>query len=165
MPHTVPDKGATVLSAGNGFEAQPRTEGDEAPERSALSQFDRLLERARIAEHGSADRRKDEFLATVCHELRSPIGAIQNAVKVLGRVGTKITVQHHMHELIERQAQQMAFLVGGLLDITRIVRGQLTLHCERVDLRTVLSNAVETLDWDLRGRRQRLSLTSPKSSV
>ena len=77
---------------------------------------------------GGADRLKDDFLASVCHELRNPIGGIRNAVRVLRKHdGQKTTVQHHMHELIERQAGQMVFLVSGLLDITRIVRGQLTL--------------------------------------
>jgi signal transduction histidine kinase len=147
-----------------GFDVQPEIDGDGA-DKSAFSQFDRPLAHARVGEPGSADRLKDEFLATVCHELRTPIGAIQNAVKVLSRGGTKVAVQHHMHELIERQAQQMAFLVGGLLDITRIVRGQLTLLRERVDLRTVLSDALETLEWDLRGRSHRLSQTCPESSV
>jgi signal transduction histidine kinase len=70
-----------------------------------------------------------------------------------------------MHELIERQAQQMAFVVAGLLDVTRIVRGQLTLRREPVDVRAILSNAVETLEWDLKGRSHRLSLTVPESSV
>jgi signal transduction histidine kinase len=74
-------------------------------------------------------------------------------------------VQHHLHELIERQAQQMALLVAGLLDITRIVRGQLRLRLERVDLRAVLSHAAETLEWDLRGHRHHLSLRWPESSV
>lgn len=71
----------------------------------------------------------------------------------------------HMHELIERQAQQMAFLVAGLLDITRIVRGQLTLQRERVDLCTVLANAIETLEWNLKGRSHRLSVRLPEPCV
>jgi signal transduction histidine kinase len=132
---------------------------------TAHDPFDRLMEHARLEELGSADRRKDEFLATVCHELRSPIGAIQNAVRVLrSQNDTRVAVRH-MHELIERQAQQMAFLVGGLLDITRIVRGQLTLQRERVDLQAVLRNALGTLEWDLKGRSHHLSLDLPDCSA
>ncbi|HWW22057.1 MAG TPA: HAMP domain-containing sensor histidine kinase [Steroidobacteraceae bacterium] len=153
-------------AAGNGLDGQPSIHGDEPLEGSATSQFDRRLHNARTEVLGGADRRKDEFLATVCHELRGPIGAIRNAVKVLRcQNDFKVAVQHHMHELIERQAQQMAFLVSGLLDITRIVRGQLALQRERVDLRAVLGNAVETLEWDLKGRSHQLSLTLPESSV
>ena len=164
-PHTVPDQGTSVLSVGNALEVHPGIDGDDARHRSAFNQFHPLMARERTEEPGSADRLKDEFLATVCHELRSPIGAIQNAVKVLrSQKGGKLVVQHHMHELIERQAQQ-AFLVAGLLDITRIVRGQLTLRRERVDLRAVLSNALETLEWELKGRSHRLSLRWPDFSV
>ena len=70
-------------SAGNAFEVPPGIDDDDARDRSAFSQFDPLMADARVEELGSADRLKDEFLATVCHELRSPIGAIQNAVNVL----------------------------------------------------------------------------------
>jgi len=166
VPYAVPDKGARALGAGNGFEVRTGIDMDDARDASALSQFEPLMARERVEEFGSADRLKDEFLATVCHELRGPIGAIQYAVKVLrSQREFKVVVQQHMHELIERQAQQMAILVAGLLDITRIVRGQLTLRLERVDLRTVLSNAAETLEWDLRGHSHRLSVRCPESSV
>jgi signal transduction histidine kinase len=162
---TSSNKVPAATAAGNVRNMQPDIHGNETLESRAVSPFDRLIEHAHIEELGNADRRKDEFLATVCHELRSPIGAICNAVKVLRSQNATKAALHHMHELIERQAQQMAFLVGGLLDITRIVRGQLTLQRERVDLRTVLSNAVETLEWDLKGRSHDLSLTLPESGV
>lgn len=164
--HTGADQGVPVVSVGIGLDAHLGLPGEGATEPVASRLFDRLLQHARIEELGRADRRKNEFLATVCHELRSPIAAIRNAVKVLRSPNDiKVTVQQHMHELIERQAQQMALLVGGLLDITRIVRGQLTLQRERVDLRVVLSRAWETLEWDLKGRSQQLSLTLPACDV
>lgn len=151
---------------GNGFDVQAGIDGDEALDGNTCGTFERAVAQARNETPNSPDRLKDEFLATVCHELRSPIGAIRNAVNVLrSQTGTGLAVQQHMHELIERQAQQMAFLVGGLLDVTRIVRGQLTLRRERVDLRTVLSRAVETLEWDLDGRSHSLALQWPESSV
>jgi signal transduction histidine kinase len=165
-PQILPDQGARGVGAGNGFEVPPSSDGDDARDESVFSPFDPHIPRERTEEIGRADRRKDEFLATVCHELRSPIGAIQNAIKVLrSQKDIKVVMQHHMLELIERQAQQMTFLVAGLLDITRIVRGQLTLQRERVDLRAVLNNAVETLEWHLKGRSHRFSVTSPESSV
>jgi signal transduction histidine kinase len=125
----------------------------------------RSLALGRNKVRGQKDRLNGEFLATVCHELRSPIGAIQNAVKVLRRQEGKILLHDQMHDLIERQAAQMALLVDGLLDITRITRSELTLNCELVDLRTVLRNAVETLDWDLKRRDHRLSQSAPESGV
>jgi len=134
--------------------------------RSEHDPYDRLPLLGRIKELGSTDRLKNEFLATVCHELRSPIGAIQNAVKVLrSPKSAAVALQHQMFGLIERQTQQMAFLVGGLLDITRITRGQLELQCELVDLRAVLRTAAETLEWELKRRSQRLTLSGQESSV
>jgi two-component system, sensor histidine kinase len=162
---TSSDKVPAASATGKSLNTQPGINGDETVQSSAVSAFDRLMEHARIEELGNADRRKDEFLATVCHELRSPIGAIQNAVKVLRVQNDNRVAVHRIHELIERQAQQMAFLVGGLLDITRIVRGQLTLQHERVDLRAVLRNSLQTLEWDLKGRSHQLSLTLRESGA
>jgi signal transduction histidine kinase len=119
-----------------------------------------------IEEPVHSDRIKSEFLATVCHELRSPIGAIQNAARAL-RSPMCVTplLQQQMCELIERQAQQMAFLVGGLLDITRLGRGPLSLQRQRINLPTILRNAVETLAWDLKERGHRLTVSGPECGV
>jgi signal transduction histidine kinase len=163
---TLREQAQRALGQHNGLELQPDTCSNNAVIEISHTQFDRQLEHARIEELGSADRRKDEFLATVCHELRSPIGAIQNAVKVLrSQIELKVAVQRHMHELIERQAQQMAFVVAGLLDVTRIVRGQLRLQRERVDLCTVLVEAIDTLEWNLTARGHRLSVGLLEPSV
>jgi two-component system CheB/CheR fusion protein len=127
---------------------------------------DRQIAIERIESLAQSDRIKNEFLATVCHELRSPIGAIQNAVKVLRSPNNAaIPLQHQMCALIERQSQQMAFLVAGLLDITSIGRGQLCLHRQLVDLSAILRNAIETLEWDLKGRCHRLEISGLESPV
>jgi signal transduction histidine kinase len=163
-PQRLPGKGgARTVGLANGFAGD--NNGDDAGDESDIGQLDALIAPLSIDEPGNADRRKDEFLATVCHELRNPIGAIQNAVKVLRGQNDNKVATDHMHELIERQVRQMSFLVAGLLDVTSIVRGRLALQCERVDLVTVLRNAVETLEWDLRGRSHQLTLALPESSV
>lgn len=121
---------------------------------------------AKIDELAGAARRKDEFLAILSHELRSPLASILYAIGVLrSRGGGDLTVQHGMHELIERQVRQMTFLASGLLDVSRITRGELQLQRERVDLRAVLSNAVETLEPALNQRQHHLSVTWPESSI
>jgi signal transduction histidine kinase len=113
-----------------------------------------------------ADRRKDEFLAILSHELRSPLAAIQNAITVLrSSRGRDVTVQNGMHELIERQARQMSLLAAGLLDVGRMTRGQLQLQQARIDLVTVLNNAIETVDPDFSRRRQLFTASWPRSSV
>ena len=86
-----------------------------------------------------ADRRKDECLAMLSHELRSPLAAIQNAIAILRSPrGSDATVQAGMHELIDRQVRQMSLLAAGLLDVGGIARGQLQLQRARIDLVTVL---------------------------
>lgn len=123
------------------------------------------LSQMQMAELRSASRRKDEFLAVLAHELRSPLACIQSAIGILRQpTGDERLVQHRMHELIGRQAGQMARLVAGLLDVSRIACGQLRLQRERIDLRAVLSNAVETIEPDIRQRSQRLATTWPESS-
>jgi two-component system, sensor histidine kinase len=113
-----------------------------------------------------ADRRKDEFLAILSHELRSPLAAIQNAIAVLrGAHGNDLAVQSGMHELIERQARQMSLLATGLLDVGQITRGQLQLQHARIDLQTVLNNAMETVGPDFSRRRQVLSAIWPRCSI
>jgi signal transduction histidine kinase len=102
-----------------------------------------------------ADRRKDEFLAVLSHELRSPLSALQNAVAILRSPrGSDVAVQSGMYELIDRQVRQMSLLASGLLDVGSISRGQLQLEHSRIDLLTVLNNAVETVEPEFARRGQ-----------
>ncbi len=113
-----------------------------------------------------ADRRKDEFLAVLSHELRSPLAAIQNAIAILRSPrGADATVQGGMHELIDRQVRQMSLLAAGLLDVGGIARGQLQLQHARIDLITVLIRAMETVQSDISRRGQLLTAAWPRSSV
>jgi len=113
-----------------------------------------------------ADRRKDEFLAMLSHELRSPLAAIQNAIAILRSArGTDATVQGGMLELIDRQVRQMSLLATGLLDVGGIARGQLQLQCARIDLVTILIGAIETVQSDISRRGQLLTAALPRSSV
>ena len=74
-------------------------------------------------------------------------------------------VQHKMHELIERQVRHMGLLTADLMDISRISCGHLRLQRERIDLRVVVGNAIETFESELKQRRQRLTATWPDSPV
>jgi signal transduction histidine kinase len=125
-----------------------------------------LLARARIEELVTADRRKDEFLAVLCHELRSPLGSIQNAVTILRRrSGDDLAVEHRMHALIDRQLRHMRLLAEGLLDVSRITCSQLRLQRERIDLCVVVRNAIETLESDFSQRNHGLAVTWPDAPV
>ena len=126
----------------------------------------RRLARLRIEDLITADRRKDEFLAVLCHELRSPLASIQNAIGILrSRTGDDLALQRRMHALIERQVCQMTLLAVGLLDVSRITCGRLRLKRERVDLCVVVRDAIETLEADLNQRNHRIAATWPDAPV
>jgi two-component system, sensor histidine kinase len=140
-----------------GPHAEPIPATGRSPPSSLAAEVERLV---------LADRRKDEFLAMLSHELRSPLAAIQNAIAILrSSRGTDSTVQGGMHELIDRQVRQMSLLAAGLLDVGGIARGQLQLQPARIDLITVLIRAMETVQSDVCQRRQILSAAWPRSSV
>ncbi|NPC57757.1 response regulator [Caenimonas soli] len=92
-----------------------------------------------------ANRRKDEFLATLAHELRNPLAPVRNAVQVLRLQGAAKTPEAQWaSDIIERQVQAMSRLIDDLMDVSRINQGRIELRRERVDLATVLQDAVDT---------------------
>ncbi len=118
-----------------------------------------------IEEFVTANRRKDEFLAVLCHELNSPLASIRNAVGVLSRQGGGNEVEHSMHALIDRQVHHMSLLIADLLDVSRITSGHVRLRAERVDLCAVVRDAIETAEYDIKQRKHRLTATWPDSPV
>lgn len=96
----------------------------------------------RVAELALADKRKDEFLAMLAHELRNPLAPLKNAVHVLKlRSGDWKTVDQ-VREMMERQIGHMGRLVDDLLDVSRITQGKITLKFERLDLARLVREAV-----------------------
>jgi signal transduction histidine kinase len=97
------------------------------------------IENARLyGELQDADRRKDEFLATLAHELRNPLAPLRNALELLRRVDGDAALMEKARSMMERQLGQMVRLIDDLLDISRITRGKLQLRKERVELAAVL---------------------------
>jgi PAS domain S-box-containing protein len=90
-----------------------------------------------------ADRRKDNFLATLAHELRNPLVPIRNAVEVLRLKGPAEPESQTAREMIDRQVHQMVHLIEDLLDVSRINRNKLKLRREPVELGALLRHAVE----------------------
>jgi signal transduction histidine kinase/ActR/RegA family two-component response regulator len=103
-----------------------------------------LRDRERVAESlNEADRRKDEFLAMLAHELRNPLAPISNALQVLRLSGLTDPVASRMCEVMQRQVDHMVRLVDDLLEVSRITRGKITLHSEPSDLTVIIRNAVD----------------------
>ncbi len=119
------------------------------------------------AVHGlkEADRQKDEFLATLAHELRNPLAPIRQAAILARAPGTDPARQSWALDVIERQAGHMALLLDDLLDVSRISRGRLELRLEPVELRNVVDAAVETARPSLDRKHHRLSVTLPGAAV
>jgi len=102
----------------------------------------------------------------LCHELRAPLGAIQNALEVLrSPTGQEPAIQERMHALIERQVRQLTRLTAGVLDVSRSAGEPMPLQREQIDLRTVITDAIETLEWELQQRAHRLALAIPAHPV
>jgi PAS domain S-box-containing protein len=95
------------------------------------------------ADLSEADRRKNEFLAMLAHELRNPLAPIRNAVHALRITGARDQEMAHAVEMIERQVAQIVRLVDDLLDVSRITRGKIELRKQRVELASLVYHAVD----------------------
>src|SRR5688572_3638744 len=112
-----------------------------------------------------ADRRKDEFLATLAHELRNPLAPIRNAVRILDSDAADERQRKWGREVIARQVQRMSLLLDDLLDVSRITRGQLELKKDYVDLKSVVNVAVETARPLIDAKQHRLTVSLPAGNV
>lgn len=112
-----------------------------------------------------ADRRKDEFLAMLAHELRNPLAPIRNAVQILRLTGPKEPTLDGARAMIERQVNHLVRLVDDLLDVSRISRGKIQLQKAPLDLAIVVQQAVETSRPLIDSRRHRLSVVLPPEPV
>jgi signal transduction histidine kinase len=112
-----------------------------------------------------ADRRKDEFLAMLAHELRNPLAPIRNAVHILQlRMPDDQSLRQPL-EVIDRQVRQLAGLVDDLLDVSRITHGQINLRKQTLPLAEVVAQAVETSQPLLEARRHRLDIHLPTEPI
>ena len=112
-----------------------------------------------------SDRRKDEFLATLAHELRNPLAPIRYAVNVVGMKGPETPELRWAIDIIERQTQHMARLIDDLLDVNRITRNTLELRKETVDLASVISSAVEASQPLIEQNQQKLVVELPSQTI
>ena len=142
-------------------------EGDLQVIRTVCDQVSAMLERARLLDelHANerslkrADRTKDDFIATLAHELRNPLAPIRNAVGIM-RHADKASPQQlaWCRDIIERQVAQMTRLLEDLLDVSRVTRNEIDLRRERIDLLRAVEQALEASRPLIEARQQRLVL-------
>ncbi|MDB5824343.1 MAG: hybrid sensor histidine kinase/response regulator [Herminiimonas sp.] len=138
----------------------------------ALEESNRILEhemKERSAAEQAlivADRRKDEFLATLAHELRNPLAPMMNSLTLMRYAGpTGDAATQTAREIIERQLRQMVRLVDDLLDVSRITTGKLVVRKEKVLLQEVVNNAIETVMPLIESRGHHLTLDLPEEAM
>jgi PAS domain S-box-containing protein len=112
-----------------------------------------------------ADRRKDEFLAMLAHELRNPLAPIRNATQILHQVNSDNPAVAMASAMLERQVQHMVRLVDDLLDVSRITRGRIELRRGRVELGAAVSDAVEAARPLFTRQDQALAVTVPSGPI
>jgi PAS domain S-box-containing protein len=128
----------------------------------------RLLDeelRRRVEELAAEDRRKDEFLAMLAHELRNPLAAISNAGHVLDQGGAADARTRDLVAVIGRQIRHLSRLVDDLLDVSRFTRGRIELRKGPVELRPIVEGAVETTRPLLERQEHRLTVSLPGEPV
>jgi PAS domain S-box-containing protein len=142
-----------VAPCGDGLSVQVR----DISERKAIET--RLREReASLAE---ADRRKDEFLAVLSHELRNPLAPLTNALRLLERSEALGAPEREWLSIAGRQRAQLKRLVDDLLEVSRVSRGLIALRCESMSVRAAVRDALEGAEPLARDRGQRLEATLP----
>lgn len=146
-PHTIPDRDRKLLDLYAKHAAD-------------------LIERVKFQEElEKADRRKDEFLATLAHELRNPLAPIRNGLQLLRHTGTDIEILEKVRAMMERQVQHMVRLVDDLLDVSRISRNTFALQKERLELDSVVKAAVETSRPAIETANHKLIISLPSNPL
>jgi len=156
-----------VLIARDGTEAA--IEDSAAPIRDAngavsgaVMVFHDVTDRRRAeAALREADRRKDEFIAVLAHELRNPLAPIRQAALISKAAGATEAQKRWSHDVIERQVQYMSLLLDDLLDISRVTRGTLALRMQPTELVSAVNVAIETARPIIDARRHVLSIDLP----
>lgn len=112
-----------------------------------------------------ADRRKNQFLATLAHELRNPLAPIRNCLEIMRRGQDDPALRKHIHSMMDRQVHHMVHLVDDLLDVSRISRNKLDLRKEPVSLGTVIVHAVEASQPLIQAAGHSLTVSLPSERI
>ncbi|HEV8200237.1 MAG TPA: PAS domain S-box protein [Candidatus Polarisedimenticolia bacterium] len=148
-----------------------KVEGDfDEDDESMLVQLTQMacvaIDNAWLLDHlREANRRKDEFLATLAHELRNPLAPLRNGLQVMKLSGNDTKAVATSRVMMERQLEAMVRLIDDLMDVNRISRGKIELRRQPVDVAQVVRAAVETSGPLIEAARHRLDVELPKSPL
>ncbi|HYF43212.1 MAG TPA: response regulator [Ramlibacter sp.] len=155
-------RGALVLEGRDGMFDGPRI----ALAKEVVSRASIAMENARLyTAVQEADRRKNEFLAMLAHELRNPLAPIRNAVHIMHGQDVAIPTMNWARDVISRQADHMARLIDDLLDVSRIVQGKVVVKPEKLSLASLIERSVEASLPKMEARGQRLGVQLPEEHV
>jgi PAS domain S-box-containing protein len=166
-----PDDNWLVRKDGSHFWASGATTAlrDDAGHLRAFTKVVRDITDRRRAHDAlrEADRRKDEFLATLAHELRNPLAPMRTALHVMQRSGPSDGEWQRTWEIMDRQTRQMTRLIDDLLEVSRITQGRMVLQRQTIELNAVVQHAIETIRPLIERQRHTLnvSLVSPAPAV
>lgn len=111
------------------------------------------------------DRRKNEFLAMLAHELRNPLAPIRNAAQILRLPRLDVRAREAASDILDRQINQMVRLVDDLLDVSRITRGKIVIRKQRIELASIVNQAIETVRQLCSNRHHTLTVNLPPRPV
>ena len=113
----------------------------------------------------AADRRKDEFLATLAHELRNPLASIRNAVEILHRASGSDSAAAHAREVLDRQVHQLSRIVDDLIDVSRIIEKKIALARQLISISEIVEMAVESCRQLVGSMGHELSVSLPRETL
>jgi two-component system CheB/CheR fusion protein len=161
VTHTFPEIGTRTMLV-----SASRLTGNKHRLEMILLGIDDVTERMRHeTEMKEADRRKDEFLAMLAHELRSPLAPIHNALEIMQHMTSAEPNVRWSRDVIRRQVNLMVRLVDDLLDVSRITNGQIVLQKERLHLADVIERAVETSRPVIDSRKHKLEVAEGREPI
>jgi two-component system, chemotaxis family, CheB/CheR fusion protein len=161
LDHTFPSIGRKTML----LNARPFPPDSKHPELILLSMQDVTALRERADQLAEAGRRKDEFLAVLSHELRSPLAPILNAVQLLRLDKDRTQTQKEAHEVIDRQVTKLGRLIDDLLEVSRIATGRIHLQVARLDLRQIVTRAPGTTQSQAVQKAQAVTSLLPAEPV
>ena len=142
-----------------------QVDGRRQPVRGICAARDVTVERVAETQMREADRRKDEFIATLAHELRNPLAPIRTGLEILRRVGELPPAAARTRDMMERQLAHMVRLVDDLLDVSRVSRGKLELRLAELTLAQVVADALESCQPQVAAGGHTLLTELPQETV